>query len=178
MLSSHSQVIEQSIDLLQGLSRAEYQQVCQPLFSASIGQHMRHIIDHFDSLKRGIASTTVDYNNRSRRSETETCLATAVRHLQEVKTWLLTLSHEQLSLALNVMPEVALHQHQHQHGAQEVSQPLPVASTLARELMFCVSHAIHHYALVNIIRQLQGAQVDVNFGVAPATIAYQKSLQN
>ena len=176
MLSSYSQVIEQSIDLLQGLSRAEYQQVCQPLFSASIGQHMRHIIDHFDSLKRGIASTKVDYNIRSRQSETETCLATAVRHLQEVKTWLLTLSHEQLSLALNVMPEVAVHQHQ--HGAQEVSQPLPVASTLARELMFCVSHAIHHYALVNIIRQLQGTQVDVNFGVAPATIAYQKSLQN
>ncbi len=77
MLSSHSEVIDQSIVLLQSLSHDEYQDICQPLFSASIGQHIRHIVNHFTSLMRGLETNTVDYNYRSRQSEIETSLAVA-----------------------------------------------------------------------------------------------------
>ena len=168
MLSSHSEVIDQSIILLQSLSHDEYQDICQPLFSASIGQHIRHIVDHFTSLMRGLETTTVDYNYRSRQSEIETSLAVAISQLHHIKTWILTLTESQLLQALSVVSDINVHHNHH----------VTVQSTTARELVFCASHAIHHYALVKIIRQLQGAQVDVNFGVAPATIAYQQSLQN
>jgi uncharacterized damage-inducible protein DinB len=168
MLSSHSEVIDQSIALLQSLSHDEYQDVCQPLFSASIGQHIRHIVDHFSSLMRGLDSTNVDYNHRSRQSETETSLNIAINQLQHIKTWILSLTDTQLAQALSVVSEINVDHEDH----------VTVNSTTARELVFCVSHAIHHYALVKIIRQLQGAHVDANFGVAPATIAYQQSLQN
>ena len=156
MLSSHSEVIDQSIVLLQSLSHDEYQDICQPLFSASIGQHIRHIVDHFTSLMRGL------------QSDIETSLAVAISQLHHIKTWILTLTDSQLLTALSVVSDINVHHTHH----------VTVQSTTARELVFCASHAIHHYALVKIIRQLQGAQVDVNFGIAPATIAYQQSLQN
>ena len=168
MLSSHSEVIDQSIVLLESLNDDEYQDVCQPLFSASIGQHMRHIIDHFSSLKRGLESHQVDYNHRSRQSDTETSLPIAISQLQQIKAWVLSLNEAQLAKPLNVISDINV----------QTSHDGSVESTTARELVFCVSHAIHHFAQVKIIRQLQGAQVDVNFGVAPATIAYQQSLQN
>ncbi|MDG1121858.1 MAG: hypothetical protein P8J70_04155 [Glaciecola sp.] len=168
MLSSHSEVIDQSIVLLQSLNDYEYQDVCLPLFSVSIGQHMRHIVDHFSSLMRGMDSQHVDYNYRSRQSDTETSLLIAISQLQQIKAWVLCLTEAQLDKPLNVISDINV----------QSSHPGTVQSSIARELVFCVSHAIHHYALVKIIRQLQGAQVDVNFGVAPATIAYQQSLQN
>ena len=34
---------------------------------------------------------------------------------------------------------------------------------------------IHHYALIKLIRQIQGGVVDKHFGLAPATITYQTS---
>lgn len=168
MLSSHSEVIEQSIGLLSTLSDNEYSNVCQPLFSASIGQHMRHIIDHFDNLFAGIGSQQVDYNIRSRNSETETSVQVAIAQLKHLQQWLQALTESDIQTQISVISEINVKQ------AQSVS----VTSTVARELVFCASHAIHHYALIKLIRQIQGGSVDKHFGLAPATITYQESLQN
>ena len=165
MLNSHSEVIEQSISVLSTLSDNEYSNVCQPLFNSSIGQHIRHVIDHFENLQAGMSTQIVDYNNRSRNSKTESSIQAALMQLHRIQLWLKALTESDIQAQISVISEINVNQ----------AHSVNVKSTVARELVFCASHAIHHYALIKLIRQIQGGVVDKHFGLAPATITYQTS---
>ena len=56
------------------------------------------------------------------------------------------------------------------HGNSPVTR-----STLARELVYCIAHAIHHYALISVMARLMEVKLPENFGVAPSTVAHQKA---
>lgn len=45
-------------------------------------------------------------------------------------------------------------------------------STVARELLFVVSHTVHHNAIIGAIAALLGVRTPERFGYAPSTIAY------
>jgi hypothetical protein len=47
-----------------------------------------------------------------------------------------------------------------------------VGSNLAREVMFCVGHAIHHYAILRILCAGVGVKLPHEFGVAPSTLKH------
>jgi hypothetical protein len=47
-----------------------------------------------------------------------------------------------------------------------------VYSNLAREVMFCVGHAIHHYALLKLLCAGEGVNLPYEFGVAPSTLKH------
>ena len=46
-------------------------------------------------------------------------------------------------------------------------------SSLGRELVYAIAHAIHHYALISIMARLMEARLPENFGVAPSTVTHQ-----
>jgi len=50
-----------------------------------------------------------------------------------------------------------------------------VRSNLAREVMFCVGHAIHHYAILRLLCAGVGMQLPYEFGVAPSTLKHLKT---
>lgn len=162
MLQSQVEVVTQALEVLNELSSEEYQQVLAPHFSGSIGQHMRHIIDHYLALQTGSESGVVDYNERNRDSNIEYSVAVATDALQAIQRWLQTLSEDVLEQSVTVASEISV--------TQQVNQRC--VSTLAREVMFVSSHAIHHYSLIAIIRSLQGKPVPELFGYAPATVSY------
>ncbi|WP_100643660.1 DinB family protein [Alteromonas facilis] len=162
MLQSQVEVVSQALEVLNELSSEEYQQVLTPHFSGSIGQHIRHIIDHYLALQTGSLSGVVDYNQRNRDSNIELSVAVAIEALQAIQRWLQTLSADVLAQSVTVSSEISV--------TQQVNQRC--VSTLAREVMFVSSHAIHHYSLIAIIRSLQGKSVPDLFGYAPATVSY------
>ena len=45
-------------------------------------------------------------------------------------------------------------------------------SNLAREVMFCVGHAIHHYALLRLLCAGAGVKLPFEFGIAPSTLKH------
>jgi hypothetical protein len=47
-----------------------------------------------------------------------------------------------------------------------------VGSNLAREVMFCVGHAIHHYAILKVLCAGVGIKLPYEFGVAPSTLKH------
>jgi len=49
-------------------------------------------------------------------------------------------------------------------------------STLGREAMYAVVHAIHHYALISVMCHLLEIPLPEGFGVAPSTLKHQKDL--
>ncbi|WP_100657824.1 DinB family protein [Alteromonas flava] len=162
MLKSHTEVLEQALEIISTMTVEEYQQVLSPHFSGSIGQHIRHIIDHYLALEQGALLGHVDYNQRHRASNIERCKQEATAAIQAIVTWLHGLEPSALGRQIVIESEVSVIGTQSEQGV----------STLGREIMFVSSHAIHHYSLIAIIRSLQGGVVPELFGYAPATISY------
>lgn len=125
-----------------------------------IGAHYRHVLDHFAVLIRSSERGVVDYEARDRdpRIERERT------HAQEVTTVVLRAVRE-------LDPERSL-QIRLRGGAAAELDLGTIPTTMARELVFVMLHAVHHYALVALELRMRGVPVDPSFGVAPATLGY------
>ena len=54
----------------------------------------------------------------------------------------------------------------------EVDAASLIGSTVGREFMYAVAHAIHHYALIAVMCGILDVPVPAGFGVAPSTLKY------
>ena len=59
-------VLRQGLALLLELNGESFAAVAPEPYGASIGQHYRHVLDHFLCLESGIATGEFDYDNRQR----------------------------------------------------------------------------------------------------------------
>lgn len=162
MLSSHQEVLHQAINLLSDISKDDYVEIRQPYFSSSIGEHFRHVLDHFTALQLGHDQGFVNYNIRNRHSQIELFPELAKIQFTALQNWLGKLVENDLNTSFVVESEISISD---KHSVN-------VTSNLARELLFTTSHAIHHYAMIKVIRLLQNAEVPTDFGFAPATWTY------
>ncbi len=138
------------------------------------GPHVRHILDHYrallDGLKpaglpaieltrpAGLPARTplrVDYEARARDERLERDPDFALATIEDLIGGLRALEGRAGSTALEVSSDG------HVGG-----------STLARELLFLLSHTVHHQALVALLLQPLGVEIDDCFGVAPSTLRH------
>jgi len=162
LLAAVDEVLEQGEALLTGLSDAQYAEA----FAAggSIGAHYRHSLEHFKILFEAVKDPHVDYDRRARDRRLETERLTALkttRDFREAARFLSTLSPERV---IEVRATLSY----------STPTSCSVVSTLGREILYAVSHAIHHHALIAMICGPGKIPVPVDFGVAPATVAHQK----
>ncbi|WP_214131354.1 DinB family protein [Alteromonas oceanisediminis] len=162
MLQSHIEVLQQAIDLLNDVSTDDFQRVMHPHLSGSIGKHLRHVIDHFLAIENGLLTGVIDYNQRNRNANIEVSISATVDTLEAIQRWLRALEPTDLAGKFEVRSEISL--------SDTVNATCE--STLAREIVFASSHAIHHFSLISIIRSLQGQPVPDYFGFAPATLTH------
>lgn len=162
MSNSYTAIVNQAIDLLDGMSVGEYQKKLPPHFPSSIGAHMRHIIDHFSALVNGFEQGHVNYNLRTRESQVEQLPKAATEALSNIVHWLNEVNEGLLDRQLSVTTEIDVSH----------TQSTTCQSTLSRELVFASSHAIHHYALIRIMCSMQNRNIPEFFGYAPATIMH------
>jgi uncharacterized damage-inducible protein DinB len=155
-------VLRQGRALLARLSPDNYTCKFPLVFNASIGGHVRHILEHYESFLGGLPNGAVDYERRARATELERDPGQAGRLIGEIDGRLQRLADEPRSPLLDYRTETA---------PGESS-----ASSLARELEFLLSHTVHHYALVAVMCRLQGIEPDSDFGVAPSTLRYQEGV--
>ncbi|MDU0352666.1 hypothetical protein RS130_00925 [Paraglaciecola aquimarina] len=161
-LSSLLETVDQAKSFLLALDEKQYNTVIAPHFSSSAGAHMRHIIDHYLALKDGVASNVVNYNKRHRHSNIETSPQAALEAWQEIGAWLTDMALENADMSLTIVCETSVNQTQNSHSQ----------STLARELVFVSSHAIHHFSLLAVMSSIFGSKTNSQFGVAPSTATY------
>ena len=130
----------------------------------AIGPHLRHSIDHFRSLLAGLSSGMIDYDSRERDTLEETDPAHFLAGLFEVTAELAGLEGFSTTQSVLVI-----------HSAAPSSVPIPVASTLERELLFLSSHTIHHLALAVEITSGRGIIMPPGLGIAFSTAAFLES---
>lgn len=147
--------------LLLDLTDTQYTTIVKPAFQASIGAHMRHIIEHYHCFFKQFESGEVCYDSRCRDVEIETNKQLALDNLEEIKQQMQGLHNQELSKKLRI---------------RDMQTENVVKSNLRRELLFLQSHTVHHYAMIAAMARLQGETVDHKFGLAVATRAYQQSI--
>jgi uncharacterized damage-inducible protein DinB len=157
-------ILRQMGTLLKRIPLAEYQQPI-PLFNgASIGQHVRHILDFYQCLLRDCSTRPIDYARRDRDPRLETDPECALAKLDEVVQ---ALSFLQETEKVKVVAEFS----------SEASSGRPVVtSSVARELMYAYDHAIHHLAIIKMGLKTEFPHIEVsnNLGVAPSTLKWQQ----
>ena len=155
-----SQICTQLSSLLKQLTDEQYEHTLEVFSGASIGQHTRHIIEFYQCLLAQKDKNYVCYDERKRdiRLETSvefsvdvlTSIANEINMLKEDKT--LTLKGE-LAGEMNEFP-----------------------SSLSRELLYALEHAVHHMAIIKIgiLLNVPSVKIPTDFGVAESTIRYRK----
>ena len=159
-------VLLQGLDLLFELRGHAYSHVAGAPFNASVGQHYRHVLEHFQSLIRGISAREINYDARERNPRLQEEVTYASIATCDVLRALKRYSEETLTRPCKVINSVG-------YGA---SNPSTLESNVGRELAYCVGHAIHHYAIVRLICHEIGVTVPAEFGVAPSTLKHRASI--
>jgi len=139
-----------------------YRQPCDELSGASVGAHVRHCLDHFQALLRGLGAGRCDYDDRGRAVDVacdRACAASLARALgaeleAELRGRDLRRSME-VRVASSVVGEVAWQR-----------------SSVGRELQFVIGHAVHHAAMIAASCRRRGLPSAEAFGLAPSTRRY------
>lgn len=146
--------------MLDALTDEQYSRSLPVLSGASLGGHVRHVIEFFIELDRGYRTGHVNYDARRRDKAIEQQRAIALATLRLVAVGL---GKENKVLLLTSATEAA------ETGFQ-------VATNYERELVYNLEHAVHHMALMKIgIGTLAAMQLPESFGVASSTIRYRQA---
>ena len=153
-------VFVQLNETLNQLSDGEYKQTSKILFNASIGQHVRHIIELFQCLEAGYESGVVNYEKRKRDFRIETSKELAATLLKEIY---LRLERPDKKIILEA------------EDYCESGEVISIHSNYFRELAYNLEHTIHHMALIRVgINEVSSIVLPDEFGVAYSTVKFRQ----
>lgn len=146
-------------------------------YAAHVGAHIRHIIEHYDTLVIALASAQVaagaacqaDYDARPRNLEVETHPSEAIRRIGLIDAAF----GSSADLSESAMQQCVL---VYTRGGLKGEHNFCTSSTLAREIMFLNSHATHHFAIMQGYARERGQSLGAGVGKAPATVAHEQRL--
>lgn len=156
--------LRQGERLLSAISDEHYRRQLPEAFNASIGGHYRHCLDHFRILLDAVDSSEVNYDHRERGTLVESDRFAALNATRELMEGFEALDAAVLGHSLDVVCKTS-----YQTPNSQVA-----TSSVGREIMYSVAHAVHHYALIGIIGGLMGLTLPAGFGVAPSTLKHQR----
>jgi hypothetical protein len=154
----HLSVIQQVADLVSKTDSRSFTLPLSVLGGASLGQHVRHIVEFYVCLVDGISASEVNYEKRKRDLDLETVPAFVLEKISEIQGVLNSVCFEkELVLEHIICDSVA-----------------KVNSTIARELLYLAEHTVHHFALIKIgiVQHFPDIKLPQNFGVADSTVRH------
>lgn len=151
---------------LDSLDQAAYNHPSRALFGATVGQHVRHNLDHFAAAIGSIEGGVIDYDRRDRDTPIERDIERAAHEI------------ERLVASLSAMTERASTQRVRVRIMLDASGDVTeLESSVVRELAFATHHAYHHYAMMAVIAAELGLAIPGGFGKAPSTLHHERALQ-
>lgn len=154
-------VIRQGMALIAALGTERYGTRIAICYNASVGGHLRHIIEHYQAFLAGLDSGEIGYEKRVRDPLVENDPGYAGALLEAIAQRLDELERTLTNRTL--------------HYCVETTDDVASPTSVLRELEFLLSHTIHHYALVAVMARLQGHEPEPTFGIAPSTLKYQRT---
>lgn len=148
-------------DALHLISKEQYCTAGALMGNATVGQHVRHIIELFQEMLKGHGCGEINYENRQRDFLTETDPVFAV---SQMKALVLTIERPDRQLLLTSGYDM-------QNGGTST-----ITTSYVREMIYNIEHTIHHMALIRIaFKSMFGIELNSSFGVAPSTLKYRNT---
>lgn len=163
LIQSVIETLRQGELLLTEISDETYTRKVTVAFNAAIGGHYRHCLNHFNTLLEAAAAGDLNYDHRERGTLVENDRFAALNATRELRAAYEKLNPDFLSRHLNVTCKTSY--------STSGSQVSP--STVGREVMYAVAHAVHHYALIGVMAGIMHVKLPAGFGVAPSTLKHQ-----
>jgi hypothetical protein len=163
LIESVIETLQQGETLLAEIRDEFYTRKVPVAFNASIGGHYRHCLDHFRSLLESATDGNLNYDHRERGTLVESDRYAALNATRELRE-----GFERLDPVVLLRPLAVTCKTSYAASGSQVS-----TSTIGREIMYSVAHAVHHYALIGVMGGILGLQLPPGFGVAPSTLKHQ-----
>ena len=157
-----TEILEQLSTMIHQLSAQEYQESITVLSNNSIGKHVRHILEFYEILLSGTELKKLNYDLRKRNPIIEVDKHATIEKIEEFKGIISKITGDTtLSLSAN-------------YSTSEENHNFTVPSSLSRELMYNIEHAIHHMAIIKIAvnTSFNHIKLQSNFGIASSTVRY------
>ena len=155
--------LERNAQVLSSLSDQQYRTKLER-YGSSVGEHMRHILDHYSKLVESSGCGVVRYDERRRGTDVEVSRAAAIKANDEVLYALESEAMEKRDglLTVSFMTDPVT-------SAEEISP-----SSLHRELLFCAHHATHHHFVIKLMMRELGHTADDSLGLAVSTKSFHR----
>jgi uncharacterized damage-inducible protein DinB len=153
--------LNQLSELLIKIDDDEYIYESEVFSGATVGKHMRHIVEFYLMLIEGNQQGIVSYDKRHRDVNIETDRTYAKDIIDKILEQI-----DDIMLYKDIVVEADFTVLGNNTGI--------IKSTMIRELMYCLEHSIHHQAIIKAGLISMGLHdiTDTNFGVAYSTIRY------
>ncbi len=158
LLRFNRELLDQALDLV-----ALHDRPHAPAYASHAGAHLRHVIEHYEALLLRPLGEPLAYDNRPRDRELERCTLRARARLLRLQQRLQGWTRATLDTPVRVLSR----------GGVLGEFEFATVSSLGRELMFLANHAVHHFALLQVVCREQGLAMGSRFGKAPATLAHE-----
>ncbi len=162
--SAASNILGQLEKMLSEIRDEDFSKPSFTLNQATIGQHVRHILEFFLCLETGVRQGSVNYDQREHDPKIETSKTMAMEIIRQIRSFT-----DQYTSDYSLLLEG-----NYTEGSGNTFQ---VRSNYHRELIYNIEHAIHHMAIIKIGIQENANYITLpaDFGVASSTVRYLKT---
>lgn len=162
VIQASKHILEQLIKQIDKLNAEQYAKHLELLSDSSLGQHFRHIIELYECFFNQYQFGEVDYGKRKRDEKLENSPEFAI---QKIESFIKQLSEIDVKTPLKLRSIFA---------GQANEESVEISTTIERELLYNIEHAIHHLAIIKIGIKHSYSEVSLveNLGIAPATIKF------
>lgn len=147
--------------ILTQITEEDYVAKLKTLKEASIGKHVRHILEFYECLLFNSSSEIINYDNRKRNNLLEENLKYTLDFIAEIIDTIEKIDSNKRIILVS--------KYQNQDVSMETS--------LYREITYNIEHTVHHLAIISIAIPIHFGYISLseNFGYADSTIQYLKA---
>jgi uncharacterized damage-inducible protein DinB len=156
-------ILAQLEDLLEQITDEDFKKPISSLNNSTLGQHLRHALEFFICLQKGVESGTVSYDKRAHDQQMEIDRDNARTAVTKIRDFInRQTENKKMILEVSYDPN------------EDIS--LSLETTYFRELAYNIEHAVHHLAIMKIgLREAApDVKLPVDFGVAVSTIRHHR----
>jgi hypothetical protein len=161
LISDHLSLLRSGVLLVESLPESSWLLAGPDGPSSGIAAHFRHVLEHLVCFFEACPSGLIDYDRRPRDPRIEGSRSACLELMERISACFEGLDEGSGEVPLRVV--MATH-------PDPAVPPVVVMSSRDRELLFLLSHTIHHYALIRLILLHRDIRVPDGFGYAPSTL--------
>jgi hypothetical protein len=132
---------------------------------SGVGRHIRHASDHLQALLEAEQKKPIDYNYRTRGSDMESQIDSALAKINAQQKALDWLRHADTQAVITIQSEMSF----------ACTLNGSFQSSLAREMLYLINHTIHHAAYIKLSLQKHQIVLPEDVGLAPCTLSHLKA---